>query len=171
MRKEQQLQELIGKKERLEKLIANILNNDNEVFSKLKHIIKENVKAVLSENKQVISISFTALIQTLKSDPQMINVIYNILTANDGEQHEDNNNNNNITKYLESNKDSILDLAKKNYENLVDSLTNYSIADASSNSTLSLPLSSTFSTLPNQSDIYRIEKSENYHNNQGDIAE
>ena len=53
----QQLQELIDKKDRIEKLIANMLNNDE-----LKKIVKENVKAVLSENKQVILLSFTALI-------------------------------------------------------------------------------------------------------------
>jgi hypothetical protein len=51
----QQVQELIDKKNRIEKLIANILNNDdNGDYSKLKHIVKENVKAILSENKQVI---------------------------------------------------------------------------------------------------------------------
>jgi uncharacterized protein (DUF3084 family) len=111
-RKEQQLQELIDKKERLEKLIANFSNDEG--YSKLKQI----VKAILSENKQVISVSLTALLQTLKSDPQMINIIYKILTANDGEQHKDNNNNN-ITKYLEINKDIIIYLAEKNYENLV----------------------------------------------------
>jgi len=45
--------------------------------------LPNSVKAVLSENKQVISVAFTALIQTLTSDPQMINIIYKILTAND----------------------------------------------------------------------------------------
>ena len=38
--------------------------------------LPNSVKAVLSENKQVISVAFTALIQTLTSDPQMINIIY-----------------------------------------------------------------------------------------------
>ena len=41
----------------------------------------------------------------------MINIIYKILTANDGEQYEDKNNDNNI-KYPEYNKNNILDLAK-----------------------------------------------------------
>jgi chromosome segregation ATPase len=52
-RKKQELQELIKQKERLEKLIANILNNDDneEGYSKLKQNVRENVKAVLSENK------------------------------------------------------------------------------------------------------------------------
>jgi hypothetical protein len=49
-------------------------------------------------------VSFTALLQTLKSDPQMVNLIYSIVTANDGEQHKDNNNDN-VIKYLESNKE------------------------------------------------------------------
>jgi hypothetical protein len=48
----------------------------------------------------------------------MINIIYKILTANDGEQDKDNNNDN-VIKYLESNKDSILNLGEKNYENLL----------------------------------------------------
>jgi hypothetical protein len=121
---EQEVQELIDKKDRIEKLIANILNDDdNEGYSKLKQIVKENVKAALSENKQLISVSLAALIHTLKSDPEMTKLIYNIPTGNDGEEHKDNN----IIKYLESNKDNLLDLAEKNYENLVEALTNYAI--------------------------------------------
>ena len=59
-------------------------------------------------------------------------------TANTSGQHKDNRNN---IKYLESNKDSILDLFEKNYENLVEALTNDSISSttASSNSILLLP--------------------------------
>jgi hypothetical protein len=86
-----------------------------EIYSKLKQIAKENVKVVLSENKKLIS--FVALIKTIKADPQMIKLIQNISSTNDGEQYKDNNNDNAI-KYLESNKDSLLDLAEKNYENL-----------------------------------------------------
>jgi chromosome segregation ATPase len=47
----QELQELNDKKGRIQTLIANILNNDNEGYSKLKGIVKENVKAILSDNK------------------------------------------------------------------------------------------------------------------------
>jgi len=65
-RKEQQLQELIDKKNRIEKLIMNIRNNDDEGYSKLKYIIKENVKAILSEKRVLISISIAAAIQSLK---------------------------------------------------------------------------------------------------------
>ena len=108
------MQELTAKKERLEKLIANIMNDYNGGYSKLKRIAKDNVKAALSENKPLISIAFAALIQTLKADPQLANLIYSILTANNGEKHKDNDDNNNVTKYLESNKNSILDLAEKN---------------------------------------------------------
>ncbi len=70
-RTEQQVQELADKKDRLEKLIANILNGED--YSKVKQIAKENVKVVLSENKKLISISFVALIQTIKADPQSLN--------------------------------------------------------------------------------------------------
>ena len=51
----------------------------------------------------------------------MVKLIQNIPSANDGGQHKDNNN---ITKYLELNKDRILNLGEKNYENLVEALTN-----------------------------------------------
>jgi hypothetical protein len=146
--------------------IAKILTGDDEGYSKLKQIAKENVKVLLSENKKLISISFVALIQTIKADPQMVKLIQNIPSANDGE----NKDNNNITKYLESNKYSILDLAEKHYENLVEALTNNTINAASSNPTISLPSSSssTFSAPSDQSDIYGIEKSENFHKNKGD---
>ena len=59
----------------------------------------------------------------------MIDIIYKILTANDTEQHEDDNNDN-VTKYLEYSKDSLVDLAEKNYENLVEALTNNAIDNA-----------------------------------------
>jgi hypothetical protein len=44
---------------------------------------------------------------------------------------------------------------------------------ASPNPTLSLPQSSssTFSAPPDQSNAYRIEKSESFHNSKGDIAD
>ena len=104
-------------------MIADVLNSENEGYSKLKQIVKESVKTTLSENKQVISLSFAALLQTLKSDPKMINIIYKILTANDSEQNKDEDNDK-VTKYLESNKDRLLDLAEKNYENLIKALAN-----------------------------------------------
>jgi septal ring factor EnvC (AmiA/AmiB activator) len=171
-RKEQQIQDLTAEKDRIEKLIAYILNGES--YSKLNQIVKENVKVVLSEKRVLISISFAAVIQTLKVDPQMIKLIQNISRANDGEQYKDNDIN--ITQYFESNKDRILDLAEKHYENLVEALTNNAIktaADASSNSTLSLPQSSSTLNLSpyNQSDSYRIEESEGFQNSKGDIAD
>ena len=166
---EQQLQELIDKKDRLEKWIANISNNEE-----LKQIVKENVKAVLSDNKIVISTAFAALILTLKTDPQMVKLIQNIPSANNGEQYKDNNN---IVKYFELNKDRILNLCEKHYENLVEALTENAIdavaASSSLNPTLSLPQqsSSRFQNLSNKSDIYRIEESESFHHSNEDIAD
>jgi hypothetical protein len=152
-------------------LIANILNG--EVYSKLRQIVKENIKVVLSENKKLISVSFVALIQTLKADPQMAKLIQNIASTNDGEQHDDKNNN--ITQYIESNNDKILHLAEKHYESLVDTLTNNAMdtaAISSSSPRLSLPQSSsTFPNLSTQSDTHRIEESDIHYNNRGDIAE
>jgi hypothetical protein len=89
------VQELNAKKHRLEKLIANILNGKG--YSKLKQIVKENVKAAVLENRKLISVSFTALLQTLKDDPELVNLIYSSSTANNGEQHKDNDIN--ITKW------------------------------------------------------------------------
>jgi hypothetical protein len=77
------VQELNAKKHRLEKLIANILNGKG--YSKLKQIVKENVKAAVLENRKLISVSFTALLQTLKDDPELVNLIYSSSTANNGE--------------------------------------------------------------------------------------
>jgi hypothetical protein len=173
-RKEQQLQELIAQKDRIEKLIANILNGDNEGYSKLKQLVKENIKVVLAENKQVISVSFAALLQTLKADPETANLIYNISATPDGSRH-DNNNDNNIIKYLELNKTKILDLSEKNYENIVEALTNNAISSAAtscSDPTSSLTSSSsTFSNPFNQSDNHRIEESDTHYNSKGDIAD
>ncbi|HEX5977735.1 MAG TPA: hypothetical protein VFY68_10680 [Nitrososphaeraceae archaeon] len=78
----------------------------------------------------------------------MIKLIQNIPCTNDGEQNEGITNNDIITKYLESNKDGLLHLAEKHYENLVETLTNNTVySAAASNSTLLLPQSSsTFSS-------------------------
>ena len=113
-----------------------------------------------------------ALIQTIKADPQMAKLIQNISCANDGEQHKDNHIN--ITQYFESNKDHILNLGEKNYENLVEAFTKNAIdiaasASSSINPTLSLPQSSSSASLSNQSDTHRIEDP-NVYNNKDDIA-
>ena len=71
-----------------------------------------------------MSVAFTALHQTLKSDPKMTNIIYKILTTNYREQYKDNNNNDSSKKYLQPNNDNILDLAEKHYENLFEAFTN-----------------------------------------------
>ena len=113
-RTEQQLQEFIAQMDRMQKMIANVLNNDNEGYSNLKQIVKENVKAVLSNNKILLSASFAEVIQTLKTDPQTVKLIYNIGAATNGGQHKDDDNN--IIKYLEFNKDAILNLTEKNSE-------------------------------------------------------
>jgi hypothetical protein len=89
-RTEQRVQELTAQRDILEKLIANILNGED--YSKVKQVAKENVKAVLSDNKILISVSFVALIKTLKADAQMIKLIYNIPATNDGEHTDDNSN-------------------------------------------------------------------------------
>ena len=68
-------------------------------------------------------------------------------------------------------------MTEKHYENLVEALTNNAIdnaASASSSSSSSDPkLSLPSSTLGsyNQSDIYRIEEPEPYHNSKGDIVD
>src|SRR5215217_4401709 len=61
-RKHQEIQELIAQKARIERFIANISNGED--YSKVRQIVKETIKAVLSKNKKLISISFVALIQT-----------------------------------------------------------------------------------------------------------
>jgi hypothetical protein len=118
---------------------------NGEGYSKLKHIIKENIKAILSDNKKLISISFVVLIQTLKDNPQMVKLICNIPGAKASEQHKDNDNN--ITKYLELNKDRILNLGEKNYENLVEAFIKNAIdIVASASSSLNPTLSSSQSS-------------------------
>jgi DNA repair exonuclease SbcCD ATPase subunit len=166
---EQRVQELTAKKNRIEKLIATMLNDDNEDYAKLKVIVKERVKAVLSDNKTLISTAFAAVIQTLKTDPQIVKLIQNIPSA------ADDNDSNNITKYFEINRHSLLNLGEKNYKNLAEALTNNvmnTATNTSYNPTLLLPQSSTFTSSFDQSDnTYTIEDPESFHNRKGDIAD
>jgi hypothetical protein len=69
----------------------------------------------------------------------MIKLIQNMPSANNDDHKDDNNN---IIKYIEVNKNSILNLTEKNYENLVEAFTNNAVSKAGaspSNPTLSLP--------------------------------
>jgi hypothetical protein len=144
----------------MQKLIANILKGEG--YSKLKQIIKENVKVVLSDNRILVSTAFAVMIQTLKDNPQMVKIIQNIPSANDGEQHKDNNDIN-ITQYFESNRDRIMKLGEKNYENLVEALTNNAIDTVSTCSISSvLEPSSTFLGPCPQTYIHRVEESEGF---------
>jgi hypothetical protein len=97
----------------------------------------------LSNNKILISTTFATLIQTLEIAPEIVKLIHNIPSAKDGEQYKDNDNYN-VIKYLEGNKGRILYLAEKDYECLVEMLTNNAIdiataPSSSSTSTLKLP--------------------------------
>jgi hypothetical protein len=115
-----------------------------------------------------------ALIQTLKDDPEMVKLIQNIDGANDGEQHKDNHIN--IIQYFESNKDRILDLGEKHYENLVEAFTKNAIDIAASASSLNpaLSLLQSSSRFPNSFDqinTYKIEEPDTHHNSNGNIVE
>jgi hypothetical protein len=58
--------------------IANrLLNNDNEVYSKLKQIVKETLNPFIRKEK-LISVSFAAIIQTIKADPEMVNLQHTV---------------------------------------------------------------------------------------------
>ena len=75
----------------------------------------------------------------------MVKLIQKMLIANDGEQYTDDRiNNNNIANYFKANKDTILDLAEKHYEYLVEVFTKNAIdiAAASSSSSSHNPTSS-----------------------------
>ncbi|HKG71093.1 MAG TPA: hypothetical protein VKA87_04290 [Nitrososphaeraceae archaeon] len=73
-------------------MIATMLSDGNEDYTKLKSIVKESVKAVLSDNKTLISTAFAALLQTSKADPQIVKLIYNTPEGNDSEQYKNDNN-------------------------------------------------------------------------------
>jgi hypothetical protein len=81
-----------------------------------------------------------------------------------------------FTQYFESNKDRILNLGEKNYENIVEALTANVIdiaayaSSSSPNPTSSLPQSSsTFPVPSNKIATYRIKGPESYNNSKGDI--
>jgi hypothetical protein len=86
-------------------------------------------------------------------------------TANNG-KHKDNNN---ITNYLEPNKHNLLDLAEKNYGNLVEALATNAI-NAVGASSSDPKLSSMFASASNRDNVYRIEEQGSFHNSKGNIA-
>ena len=61
-------------------LFSALLFRNHILFKKLAILLTiNNVKAVLGNNKILISVSFAALIQTLYFVPEIVNLIYNII--------------------------------------------------------------------------------------------
>ncbi len=89
----------------------------------------------------------------------MVKLIQNIPRENDGEQHKIIIKTTTFAKYRESNKDDILDLAEKHYENLVESLTNNAINTAATSLLLQsrIIVAAFITTFPNSDQMIPTE--------------
>jgi hypothetical protein len=136
IRERREIQKLYNEKARIENLVAQFKNN-NEEYLKIKQAAEEKVKDVLTDGKLLLKFATLSVIESLRSNPELYNFVIH-----------DNSNNTTISygpnypslmlsrrqKHQQSFNDSytalIVEEAEKLYSELTTKLTNSVIAAA-----------------------------------------
>jgi hypothetical protein len=143
IRERREIENLYNEKVRLKALVTHFKNN-NEEYNKIKHAAHEEVKSVLNDGKLLLKFATLAVIELLRSNPELYNFIsynisnntygYNYLSLMSGQQQHQQSFNDSYTAL-------ILEEAEKLYNDLTTELTNRAIAAATAmKSSLPLPI-------------------------------
>lgn len=137
----------------------------------MKNILKSRrqLKKKKSSNKCKILLQFAlaSVIEVIRRNPGKYN---NLLVSNTSLLSTSTPAQDSLLSHIEGCKEMILDEAKRLYDKLVKHFTNNIMNNTASTSTFNSSLLSTFPNLSNQSDTYRKEEPEGFHNSKGDIA-
>jgi hypothetical protein len=161
-RKRQESENLNNDISRSQVLVARFKSN-NEEYLKIEKTVEEKVKSVLTDNKQILQFALASIIESIGRNPDKYNdlLVGNASLSSTPAQYS-------LLSHIEGCKDAILEAADKLYDILLKHFTNSimenAVGSSPSNSKLSLPSSSSFPNLSDQSDTYRIEDLEIYNN-------
>jgi len=154
-------------------VISRFKNNDGE-YLKIKKTVEEEVIKLLTDSKVILQFPLTSVFESIRRNPgKPDNLVFNYrstsstLTSTPAQDS--------LLSHIEGYRDMILDESTRLYDMLLTHLTNTIMDNADgapSNSTVSLPSSSTF-TLGryDQDGIYRIEEPQNFDDSKDDIAD
>jgi hypothetical protein len=137
-RERREIENLYNEKARLEAIVDQFKNDNEEYLSKIKQIAYEEVKSVLSDGKLLLKIAILSVIESLRSNPELGNfVFYNISNntyesnylslMSSGGQHQHQQSFNNTYTAL------ILEESEKLYNQLITEFTNRVMVAAGTN--------------------------------------
>jgi len=138
-RERREIESLYNEKTRLEAIVAQFKNDNEEYLDKIKQAAEENVKSVLTNGKLLLQCVLASVIESLRSNPEEYNFViydnsnntttisygsnYLSLMSSGGQQQQQRSFNDTYTAL-------ILEEAEKLYNELITELTNRVIASA-----------------------------------------
>jgi hypothetical protein len=140
-RERREIENLYNEKAKLEALVTQFKNDNEEYLSKIKHAAEEKLKDVLTNSKLLLQFTLASIIESLRSNPELCNfVLYNtssVITASSatygsnylslissgGQQQQQQSFNDTYTAL-------ILEEAEKLYNELITEFTNRVMAAA-----------------------------------------
>ena len=150
-RKRQESEHLNKKISRLETAISRFKNNNKEYLNKIKKTVEEEeVNKLLTNGKLLLQFAVASVIEAIRRNPDKYN---NLLVSNTSSTLTPAQDL--LLSHIEDYRDILLDEANRLYDMLLKHLTNTimdNADDAPSNSTVSLPSSSTFTLGPYDQD-------------------
>jgi hypothetical protein len=141
IRERREIENLHNEKIRLETIVTEFKNNNDEYLDKIKQTAKEKMKDVLKNSKLLLKFAAFSVIESLRSNPELYNFVNNTTAISYGsnylslmsrEQHQQQSFND---RYIAL----ILEESEKLYDKLMTELTNRAIAAAAAIRASSLP--------------------------------
>ena len=168
--KRQELENINSEASRIVTLV-NRFKSNNEEYLKIEKTVEEKVKSVLTDNKQILQFALASVIEAIRRNPDK----YNSLIFNDTSASSTLTSipaQGSILSHIEDYRGMILEEAKRLYDSLLHHFTNSIMDNAvGAYSSSDTKLSCMFPNRSSQRDIDRIDNSESFRQNKGDIAD
>ena len=134
---------------------------------KSRRLLKKRFSKLLTDGKALLQFALTSVIEALRTNPGKYN---NLLVCNISSLSTSAPTQDSLLSHIEAYKDLILDEAKRLYYGLVKHFTNNIMDNTVSVSSFNSSLSSAFPNPSFQRDMDRMDNSESFRENKGDIA-
>jgi hypothetical protein len=74
-RERREIEKICDEKVRLETIVTEFKNNNEEYFNKIKQVACEEVKSVLTDSKLILKLAILSIIESLRSNPELYNFV------------------------------------------------------------------------------------------------
>jgi hypothetical protein len=81
-RERREIEKLYNEKKRIEALVAQFKNNNEEYLDKIKQAAEENVKSVLTNGNTLLKFASFSVIESLRSNPELYNIVFHDISNN-----------------------------------------------------------------------------------------